>query len=109
MDQGKVLAFDLERASIASMMEIIRRELPGLDLVQRHHFRMLSDYVGWLKLGRKRTTIRLRQGAIDCPSQRRLELIAVDDLRSEAGIRVGELLITGVIIKPFATLTDTDA
>jgi len=105
----RILSFDLWQTSVTDMVSVIQYSYPDMELAPRCHFRLLSLYVEWMKVGRKHTTIRMKHGAIDYPSGRCLPLVSVERLDIQSGPNVGQLLVGRVLIKPFSMLTDLDA
>jgi hypothetical protein len=107
--------YDVNGTSITDLHHRIRADFRGYALSKRSKFRLVSEYVTWLRNGTKCTTVRYRPEAIDVPTAAELPLIASsgDD---ENGTSVcgeshciGTVRITQIVIKTFGELSDRDA
>jgi carbamoyltransferase len=93
----------------------IRRRLQTVfpDLVPdpRQRFLLNKEFIEWVKQGRKCTTVRYAEGAVQYPLRRLLPLYASEqfekfDFQME---QIGQVAVQGVCYKAFSDLDDNDA
>lgn len=116
MGERLIKQYDVQEMPIAQLHERIRLDFHDCPLRTRPAFRLVSEYVKWLLEGKKCTTIRYRPNAIDVPAALELPLIESSNRdnshtqhHSASYRQVAAVGITGIVIKPFATLDDHDA
>lgn len=107
--------YNVGEMNYAELCENIRCDFNQFAFKKRSRFRLVSEYVEWLRQGSKCTTVRYRPNAIDIPSDLKLPLVrSLNDDVPDDGVtasydEVGLVKITQLVIKPFFMLNDTDA
>jgi hypothetical protein len=95
--------------SAANMARTVSAVFPYADIEVRTRFGLLPEYLEWLRVGRKSTTVRYRPGALDLPSAWVLPL----ETHSAAGVpsrdETHSVRIVSVTLKYFRDLSDEDA
>jgi len=77
---------------------------PGVPILLRNYFGLLREYCDWVLLGRKTTTVRYADGAIDLPSAKLLQIVA-----RPGGEVVYSVEIKGIRVLPYGSLSHQDA
>lgn len=100
----------LDSMPIGNLRQLLYKKFPFIDLVCRDKFKLYSEYVEWLKTGRKITTIRFRQSNVEYPDKSIMPLYATESFNSNStAIYVGDINITSLSIKKFKDLDLNDA
>ena len=100
----------IDPRSCLELRGFLHNRFPFTKLIPRDRFQLYSDFVTWLKIGRKTTTIRFKRGGIDFPLKPIMPLLATDSFKADAfEIPIGDVAITQFVVKKFKDLNDADA
>lgn len=95
---------------IPKLKKVIYQKCPFSNLRPRERFQLYFEYVDWLKIGRKTTTIRYKKNSIDYPVALIMPLYSTESFKQEAEENyAGHVRITHFSIKKFKNLNTTDA
>ena len=93
-----LIEFNLSIIAPKDLSKEITQRL-SLDTCQRDQFGLYEEYVEWVKMGWKTTTIRYRPGEIDCPRNYVLPLIATSPSNRDKRSQIGWARLKGLKLK----------
>ena len=102
-------SYDLDTRSVSEVLTQVRGDFQGYEIRFREHFGLIDAYLELLKKGAKKTTIRYKLGALDCPKTKYLDLFENHFSRPDQKNFAGRVTIKRMIIKPFGALDEQDA
>jgi uncharacterized protein YqfB (UPF0267 family) len=108
IDQDSVLEVLINNE--IDLSEILHKCFPFKSLFPRGRFQLFEEYVGWLRSGRKVTTIRHKRGGIDFPVQIFFKLFSTETFKPDSPERyIGNISVGKIVFKKFSALTLNDA
>jgi uncharacterized protein YqfB (UPF0267 family) len=107
------VSIDFEQNPLITESEIIyqlSKKASNKKISCRKKFLLFAEFVDWLIIGRKTTTIRFSNKAIDIPANNILPLIPTIDFSSKIKEKsIGYVAISKFIIKKYKDLNESDA
>lgn len=100
----------LDETITSNLAALLHKRFPFMNLIQREKIQLYSEYVDWLRNGRKTTTIRFKRNGIEYPLQRKMFLSSTDSFKPGAfETPVGCVTISHFTVKRFKDLSSDDA
>jgi hypothetical protein len=100
----------LRHVNVNSLSKLLLENGVNASICERDLFLLYSEYVGWLKNGRKSTTIRYRKNEVDMPAGATLPLYSSSSVLPDAEVEYfGVVFIQSVAVAQFGDLTNEDA
>ena len=94
-----------------SLQNRVQHILPSHRLKSRSRFALDNEYINWVTTGRKVTTIRYTSGAVDFPTDLKLDVVGTDNFeygRTKHGVTSKWYKIGSYTIKQFGMLNEED-
>ncbi len=101
-DGEKHFVFD----SPTNWLEQLKLEYPNMPLLIDYQLKVAEKFVAWMKEGKKKTLFRFESNKIAIPEQPSLPLF---DSGSDPPLLLGNVRLTGFIVKPFRMVNEEDA
>ena len=92
--------------SPTNWLEQLQLEFPNMRMHIDNEILMNEKFIPWLQEGRKKTLFRFEKDTLCVPSQ---SLLPLFDSTTEPLLQLGEIELTGFLVKPFRELNDDDA
>lgn len=108
-NQYPARTYNLVDYTITRLYQEIEAEFEDYTIQKRESFGLLTSYLRLFLSGKKKTTIRYRKYAIDCPANKEMNLFETQLEKKGSERYVGRVQINKMIIKPFGQLNDEDA
>ncbi len=101
--------YEVRNTAFESLFRSIEADFSGYSLQRRESLGLLEAYVELFLSGKKKTTVRYKKGALDCPAKAELDLFQTKAETLRTTRYIGRVLVDRITIKRFNQLDYQDA
>ncbi len=103
------IRYDMASINPEQLTAQVRQDTGYVEVAPRSEMELFSEYLDWVRQGKKTTTVRYRRGAIDCPTRVHLPLYATTSYTGVDREWAGWVILRGMTLKKFGDLSLEDA